>query len=269
MKRHLSMFLVSISCLILAAPSTRAQSGGAMPGVSALSEQAVDEPLRQRLEEIEARLNAIAHMRGKFRQTRQIPMLRQPMKSTGTVLLRDGAIRWDTLEPAASTMLVQADEIRLYYPDSAILEIYQSGRADVPLQARGARPAVGQLYEWFSIREIPASSFGGVPDTDQLGLELLPHEESVDAQVESVQVLIDTAIPMIRRIRITSKEGEGTEIELFDLRSDRPIRESEMEIQVPEGTLISRPLGGDLERARENEAVGHPVVTDGESGDSP
>lgn len=179
----------------------------------------MDQPLRHRLEEIEARLNAIAHMRGKFRQTRQIPMLRQPMKSSGTVLLRDGAIRWDTLEPAASIMLVRADEIRMYYPDAAILEIYQSGRADVPMQARGARPAVGQLYEWFSIREIPASSFEGVPDTDQLGLELVPHEESADALVESVRVLIDTAIPMIRRIRITSKDGESTDIELLDLRS--------------------------------------------------
>jgi hypothetical protein len=86
--------------------------------------------------------------------------------------------------------------------------------------------------------------------------------------VEVVRVLLDTAIPMIRRIQITSSEGDLTDIELLDFRFDQPIGAGEMEIDIPEGTLISRPMGGDLGRTEEGVDPGQPDDADSESGGS-
>lgn len=275
MRTGLARRLLAIGVVCSAAPLAWAQSEA--PGSTGESAErepadARDGALLQRLNEIDDRLGKIEQMRARFRQSRTIPMLRRPMVSSGTLLMRDGAIRWDTLEPAPSTMLVSEGEIRLYYPESAILEIYSTtggstGAADagdLPAQARGgARPRLSQLRDRFTITEIPASSFENAPAGDLLGLELTPIDEPTAAQVRRVRVLIDTAIPMVRRVQITNAEGELTDIELSDLRFDRPISAEQMRLRVPEGTLISRPMEGELDDSGGDGAL------PGGAGDSP
>jgi len=236
------------SLLAISPGHATAQETELAPGAT---EVAADPGLLQRLEEIDARLGELESMRARFRQTRTIPMLRRPMESSGTLLWLRGAIRWDTAEPAPSTMLVREHEIRLYYPDAEILELYDTGGANagegLPAQARtGASPRLAQLLERFEIEEVSPARFENPPEGELLALELTPLDDELGERLERVLVLIETGVPMARRVRIESADGEVTEIELFRLRLEPPVTEEEMEIEVPEGTLISRPMSGEL-----------------------
>ncbi|MFG0304693.1 MAG: outer membrane lipoprotein carrier protein LolA [Phycisphaerales bacterium JB040] len=239
-------WLIGLAALALAPGSAFPQDDTPAPA-SPQSDPALLEELR----ELDARLGQLESMRARFRQTRTIPMLRRPMESSGTMLWLRGTIRWDTLEPAPSTMLVREGEIRLYYPESEILEIYQTGDApsdaDLPAVARaGASPRLTELLDRFAIARVPPERFESPPEGDMLGLELTPLADELGERVRRVLVLIDTRVPMARLVQIESADGEVTRIELDRLRFEPVVTEDELAIDVPEGTLISRPMSGEL-----------------------
>lgn len=254
-------FVCSVLVILLLAPvwmtSAHAQEESAAPE----PRDAQEEALLERLQALDARLDDVTSMRAEFTQKRIIPMLRRPMESRGTLLWAGGAVRWDTLEPAPSVMVVREDEIRIYTPEARMLEIYELGESALDqsqpgLAKAGANPRLAQLTERFTIREIPADAFDDPPKGEMLGLELTPIDDELAQEIERVLILVEVDVPMARRVRIESTDGEVTDIALDKLRFAPAVTEREMTIDVPRGTEVTRPMQGGLESSREPDAPG-------------
>lgn len=207
-----------------------------------------DAALLARLEGLDARFAEITRLRANFRQERQTPMLRRPLTSSGSVLLKDGVIRWNTREPSRSTMLITEDEIRIHDPEARVLEIYQTReRAGTAAEGRTGPPRLKDLLAHFSVMEVGVDALGEKPSERWLGLELIPTDEEMARRIVRITALLDTEAPMIRRVILEGVDGEVTDLELRDVRIGARIEDHEMELEIPEGTRISRPPGSQPE----------------------
>ena len=232
---------MTIRCLLLLAILCTAALAGARPDDPDAS---TDAALQARLEALDVRFAEITRLRANFRQERQTPMLRRPLTSSGSLKLKDGVIRWDTREPARSTMLITEAEIRIHDPEARVLEIYQTReRAGTAAEGRTGPPRLADLLARFSVSEIGVDALGEKPSERWLGLELVPADEEMARRIVRITALLDTEAPMIRRVIIEGVDGEVTDLELRDVRIGARIEDHEMELEVPEGTRISRPPG--------------------------
>lgn len=249
-------FVRSVLVVLILAPVWMTSAHAQEKAAAQEPSDSQNDALLDTLHALDARLDEVTSMRAEFTQKRIIPMLRRPMESRGTLLWAEGAVRWDTLKPAPSVMVVREDEIRIYTPEARMLEIYELGGSALDqgqpgVAKAGANPRLAQLTERFTIREIPANAFDDPPKGEMLGLELTPIDDELAQEIERVLILIEVAVPMARRVRIESADGEVTDIALDKLRFEPAVTEREMTIDVPPGTEITKPLKGGLEGSRE------------------
>jgi outer membrane lipoprotein-sorting protein len=208
---------------------------------------ATDPGFEARLEAIDARIGQITQLRAEFEQRKRTPLLKRPIESSGKVLVKGDRLRWDTLSPAPSTLVTDASEIRIYYPDARVVEVYAvtGGAGDLRLISGTPLPRLATLKAQFALRELDPVEVGGVADPAEpgrwLALELTPNTPELRPHVESVRVLLDTTLPCVRRIVLTDPDRETTEIEFKNVQVSIEIRDEELKLVVPEGTRVSRP----------------------------
>ncbi|MEL7087824.1 MAG: hypothetical protein AAGL98_05180, partial [Planctomycetota bacterium] len=95
----------------------------AAPGAAGEADTAWDELIG-----LSAGRDVVTTYAADFRQEKFTPLLRDPIVSTGRVVMRaekapgGGGSRWDTRDPYASTMIISAGQLRLYYPEQNTLE---------------------------------------------------------------------------------------------------------------------------------------------------
>ncbi|MBB6430177.1 LolA family protein [Algisphaera agarilytica] len=194
----------------------------------------------EELEQIAAGREPITTYTAQFRQEKFTPLLRDPIESTGRVWITEGedggVSRWDTDPPYASTMLVADGELRLYYPDQQILEIYELGdRLDA--LAASPVPDLAVLRENFEIE-----SSGWTKGNKLYTLTLVPKSEQMLDALEEVAVDIDPALGSMRRLSMTDLDGETTVMHFHDIQLNPELDPAELELAVPEGTKVIRPL---------------------------
>jgi outer membrane lipoprotein-sorting protein len=195
------------------------------------------------LVDLDRRIAAIRDLRADFEQRKHTPLLKNPLVSRGTVLVRRDRARWDTHTPRRSSLLAERDCVRIHYPDERVVEIYPVA-GDLHHLAGSPLPRLSDLAEHFDIRQIDPSSLseGSRPERP-LAAELLPRAPELRDAVASVGVLFDAAIPCVARVVMTDPDGERTEIEFRSVRTDTGIPDSAMDLSVPEGTREVRPIG--------------------------
>ncbi len=201
-------------------------------------------PLPPALVELDARIAEIHDLRAEFEQRKHTPLLKRPLVSRGTVVARSDRVRWDTESPRRSSLVADREEIRIYYPDERIVEVYTVA-GDLRPFAGSPLPRLGDLTEYFDVSTIDPSGMADGPlPARSLAAQLLPRTPALKDAIASVRVLFDGAVPCVTRVVMTDPDGERTEIEFKEVRTNAGLPDSATELRVPPGTREVRPIGG-------------------------
>jgi outer membrane lipoprotein-sorting protein len=212
-------------------------------------EKAADQPnidaaLMAALEEVDAKSAAVTDLSATFEQTKTTPLLRKPLVSSGTVKVKGSKVRWDTKSPHPTVMLIDESQIRMYYPDQRTLEVFDVDESMRRITATPL-PRLAAIREQFVISRADVKELGVTERPEGfVGVALTPRQESLRKHVDRVRVLIDRATGCATRVEITDADGDTTTIRFRDIRTNVGLAESDLELNVPEGTRIVKPLEG-------------------------
>ena len=214
-------------------PNTPATSPGDPPSPDP------DAAFQSQLEAIDRRIAQIKDLTARFEQRRYAVMLRQPIVSSGTVRVSGSRMRWDTMQPSVSTMVVDEDLLQIHYPDQKVLEIY-------PIEDRLAQlassplPRMRALQEHFTITRDEAH-----PELDaaHISLRLTPREAELLEHIGSIRLAVDPAGGFVLRMEITDADDERTVLLLTKHEINTGITEEHLTLTVPDDTRRVRPLG--------------------------
>ena len=198
----------------------------------------------ERLEVLDTKVAAIRDLTAEFEQKKYTALLKEPMVSSGRVRVRGSAIRWDTVKPRRSVIRIDEQEVHIYYPEDASLEIYT---VDAQLRRLTASPLprLAPMREQFDIQPMPATEIEGAVDgPSMLAIRLKPKEEALRKHVQEVRVLIDTETGLTMRLEIVDPDGDRTLIVFLKSRTNTGLEERDLELRVPPETKVSRPMEG-------------------------
>lgn len=196
-----------------------------------------------RLEAVDGEMAKVTDLRADFEQRRRTPLLKRPLVSKGTVLTKGNLVRWDTASPRESVLVIGHDSIRMYYPTDRLVEVYPVGEGFRDL-AGAPLPRLSVLRARFEFSPLsPGDPAMKGEDAHLLAVLLKPKSEELRKHVTSVKVVIDEAGPAAKKVVITDPEGEETEIAFTHTRLNSGVRDDEMELNLPEGVRVSKPLG--------------------------
>jgi len=199
--------------------------------------------LQALLRQIDAEAAKIKDVSCQFEQHKHTPLLKKPLVSSGELRIVGPTMRWETLKPARSVMVVSARDLRLYYPDDRVVEIYD---LDQKLQQLTASPIprLGAMLKYFQIK--PADTKDkektSTSDNDLLELTLIPHHPTLKQHIEHAQVLIDIKSAFSRQMHFVDVEGDRTVLYFRKMKFNTGMKASDLKLTVPGGTKISRPL---------------------------
>lgn len=199
---------------------------------------------RAQLAAVDARAAAVTDLSAEFEQRKHTPLLRKPLVSSGRVRVAGGTTRWDTQSPSPSVLVLTAETLRLYYPEQRALEEYPIAEGLGRLAATPL-PRLTSVAEHFDIRRADVGSFEGVePDGSLLAIELTPKTEELKKHIQTVRVLLELESGWARQVEMIDADDERTVIIFRKVRANTGLTERELDLVVPPGTRISRPLEG-------------------------
>ena len=228
--------LLVVSALLFLAVPGAARGAGDKP-----STRPQDPALKKQLEQIDARALKIKDFTADFRQEKFTALLKKPLVSSGQVRVAGPIIRWDTRQPDPAVLLSDGREVRMYYPGQKLLEIYPIDQRLGDLAA-SPLPRLKTLREHFEIDRSQGKSFKPPKGRQVLALRLTPREQALREHVEGVDVLLDVEAAHILELEITDSDGDRTHVTFSAVRTDTGVRPADLELAVPAGTTVSRPL---------------------------
>lgn len=226
--------LVSIACGFIlgmdAAVATEPAGGG--KGVDLLTQ----------LEEFDARIAGVRDLTANFEERKSTALLKKPLISTGRVRVKGGRSCWDTQKPHRTTMLIDGEAVRIYYPERTTLEVYEMNR-QLQWLAISPLPRLAALREHFEIQQIaPQDIDREFTDVSHLALRLLPKTRALRDYVDHVDVVLDIASARVVRGEISDPDGDRTTLTFSDVRTNLGIDDHELDLDIPKGATVVRPL---------------------------
>jgi outer membrane lipoprotein-sorting protein len=200
--------------------------------------RAEDAKLAARLDDIDRRAGRAADLSGRFRQEKHTALLKKPLVSTGRIRMKGPVVRWDTERPEPAVLHSDGREIRLYYPRQSVVEVYPIDRRLADLAA-SPLPRLAALREHFRIEP------GGTPrdPAGAIEIRLVPTDKMLAEHVDEVRVTLDVPSACVTKVEMFDADGDTTLIQFTDVKTNTGIRDSDLELTVPAGTKVSRPLG--------------------------
>lgn len=221
--------IVFVMCFLLSSVSFWTQEAG----------YTEDEGLRKTLDEIDHRISQIEDLTAEFEQRKYSLLLRQPLVSRGSVRVVGSKMRWDTEQPAESTILMDDTTLRIHYPELKILEMYPLDRQLANLAA-SPLPRMSTLREHFTMeRDEPRPEL----EPDHLALRLVPRHAELARFIHEIRVAIDQNNGYLIWMRMIDADEERTEIRFRKHRVNSGIAEDDVNLVVPAGTRIVQPIG--------------------------
>jgi outer membrane lipoprotein-sorting protein len=222
------------------APPGAATPSAPTPGAAPALDAAVETVLR----EIEERGRTVADFRARFRQEKQVYILDAPIRSSGRILYRPGRLRWETETPAPSTLVIDDAGMRVHLPSLSQVEVYEFSGKD----ALGAiLPLFGQSADDLR-RAYDAALLSGAeagPDAAEVhALRLVPRSDRVRRVIARIDVVIDRATLLPRRLVYLDPTGDAATTTFETFETGVGLTERDFEIALPPGTRTKRPLGG-------------------------
>ncbi len=201
------------------------------------------ERFAKRLEAVDAAMANVMDLRADFEQRRRTPLLKKPLVSKGVVLTKGELVRWDTTAPRASTLVIGHGSIRMFYPADSLVEVYSVGEGFKDL-AGAPLPRLSVLKERFDLSPLASDDPATKGENaNLLGVLLTPKSQDLRKHVTSVKVLIDEAGPSATKVVMTDPDGEETEIVFSHVQLNGGVRDDEVELSLPDGVKVSKPLG--------------------------
>lgn len=200
--------------------------------------------LKAVLEDIDARAAKVTDLTGDFEQRKFTPLLKKPLVSSGKVRVRGPVVRWDTDKPSPSIMRIDDKELRIYYPDQKVVEVYPIGE-DMRRLSSSPLPRLESIRSQFAISRIEAKDLD--PDADPakvVAMRLTPTAPGLKEHITSVRVLIDVASACTLRMEMTDPDGERTLIVFTQVKINPGVAEADVALKVPSGVRELRPLEG-------------------------
>jgi len=247
----LSLGVIAAVGLAGAGRGTRGRAGdvggafaAAQPGKAGeAGKKAEPSEFEKKLEALDERGGKVRTLRGSFVQKKHTLLLKKPLESRGTVVIKGERTKWETTEPQRSVMTIDGKGLRIYYPDQKLVEVYKLGE-DVREFSGSPLPRLAGLRASFDVTELKASEAGGTDDDKSvLAFELRPKGEELRKHLARVRVLVDTEIPATRRLEIEDVDGERTEISFKDVKVNAGVEDADLELGAPAGTREVYPLG--------------------------
>ena len=240
-------YTIIFACVVAAvAPvATRASQDAKPQAAKAAAPNPADEKLAALLEDIDRRAGRAADLAGRFRQEKHTALLKRPMVSAGRIRMKGPVVRWDTESPEPGVLYSDGREIRMYYPRQSTVEVYPIDQRLSDLAA-SPLPRLAVLRQHFRIEPAPPDPQRGTrrPDPEQLEIRLTPNDTYLAQHVEEVRVTLDTAAARVTAVDMLDTDGDRTLIRFTDLKTDTGIRDRDLDLVLPAGTKVSRPLDG-------------------------
>ena len=196
-----------------------------------------DPALMADLERVDAAAGRASAVTAGFRQEKFTPLMKRPLVSTGRVAARGATSLWTTATPRPSAMRVTAAQIRIYYPDQAVVEVYPV-QGQLGALAASPLPRLDVLRQFFTFARLPA------PDAASLAVRLTPADADLQQHVRRVDVLLDRATGAIRRTETTDADGDRTVLTFDAVDLHGTVTDADLALVVPPGTREVQPLAG-------------------------
>ncbi len=116
--KHRVGLLAAAACALVAAQTARVGAQSQNP--AAAPEQTFD----QRLAAVDAAAAGVRTLRAEFEQKKQTALLKAPLVASGRLVIKGERARWDTASPRKSVTVVADAELRVYFPDENVVEVY-------------------------------------------------------------------------------------------------------------------------------------------------
>jgi len=212
---------------------------------------AIDPLLASQLEQVDQHAAAVKTLSARFEQKKFTALLKKPLVSTGTVRASGEVVRWDTLSPEPTVLWTDGNELRLYYPQEHLEEIYPIDQRLADLLT-SPLPRLRTIEAHFAIARADAKVGSevalpaGLPtnEPNRLSLDMTPTEASLKQHVQDVVALLDMNTGVVEALRTTDSDGDQTLIAFSDAKLNVPLSPSDLDLKVPPDTKISHPLEG-------------------------
>ena len=209
-----------------------------------------DTDLSEALSDLDSKSSTIKTLHASFRQIKHSDILRRPLVSSGSVRMSRDRVRWDTRTPAASVLVASKDDVRIFYPDLSVLEIYALG--DQMSQLAGSPVfRLARIQRFFTIESDLRTSARGF-----MQLQLTPRTEELKKHLKSIRLGVHVETGLVREVVMFNADDEKTEMFFDDVRTNAPIAAGELEIVAPEGVRVVHPLGEDGSPTASDQEVG-------------
>jgi len=194
------------------------------------------------LQEFDARMAAVRDLTAHFEERKSTALLKKPLVSTGRVRVKGSRSRWDTEKPHRTTMLIDGEAVRIYYPERTTLEVYEMNR-QLQWLAISPLPRLAALREHFEIQTIPLPDIDReFTDRSHLALRLLPKTRALRDYVDHVDVVLDVAAARVVHAEIADPDGDRTTLTFSDVRTNLGMDDQDLELEIPKGATVVRPL---------------------------
>ena len=239
-------YTIIFACVVAAgAVATRAAQEAKPPAEKTPAPNPADAKLAAVLEDVDRRAGRAADLVGRFRQEKHTALLKKPMVSAGRIRMKGAVVRWDTESPEPGVLYSDGREIRMYYPRQSTVEVYPIDQRLADLAA-SPLPRLAVLRQHFTIEPAPPDPQRGTrrDDPEQLEIRLTPSGTYLAEHVEQVRVKLDTAAARVTAVEMLDTDGDRTVIRFTDLKTDTGIKDADLDLVLPAGTKVSRPLDG-------------------------
>jgi outer membrane lipoprotein-sorting protein len=205
----------------------------------------VDEKLWKLLVEVDSRGAQVKDLKADFTQQKFTPLLKKPLTSTGTILIKGSASLWHTTQPEPTVMRIDDKELRLLYPRQKVLEVYPTGQKMASLAA-SPFPRLDVLKKHFTFEQIPTKDLDpAAKDGDTLALRMQPTEPDLRKHIDEVRVLLQVSTGFVLKAVTVDSDGDRVVLSFSNIRINGGVPDRELELVVPTGVKVTRPLEGD------------------------
>ena len=205
----------------------------------------VDEKLWKLLVEIDARSAQVKDLTADFTQEKFTPLLKKPLTSTGTILIKGSASLWHTAQPEPTVMRIDDKELRLLYPRQKVLEVYPTGQKMASLAA-SPFPRLDVLKQHFTFQQMATKELdAAAKEGETIALRMRPTEPELRKHIDEVQVLLQVATGFVLRATTIDSDGDRVVLSFSNIRVNGGVVDRELELVVPAGVKVTHPLEGD------------------------
>lgn len=205
----------------------------------------VDEKLWKLLVEIDARGAQVKDLKADFTQQKFTPLLKKPLTSTGTILIKGAASLWTTVQPEPTVMRIDDKQLQLLYPRQKVLEVYPTDQKMASLAA-SPFPRLDVLKKHFSFERLSVKDVDpSAKEGESLALRMQPLEPELRKHIDEVHVLLQVATGFVLRATTIDSDGDRVVLSFSNIRINGGVPDRELELTVPPGVKVTHPLEGD------------------------